>query len=946
MSRATFRAVVLILVSMGMVVLTFGQTEITGRVAGVVSDASRALIPGVTVTVEGPTLFAPQTAVTSDDGRYFIDKLPIGTYKVSFSLPGFKRLIQNDVAVRANFTATINVTMEVGTLEEQLVVSESSPVVDVSSATLATTFDSEYLKEIPHGRDTWSMLAQVPGLAPAKFDIGGTESFQQTATQMRGSTGQTVYNINGLNLNWPGGNASATAFYFDNDSFQEVQVVTGAAQAEIGVGGVQINMITRQGTNDLRGQAAMFYTTSGLTSEPNFPVFAGRPVESGTKITMMRDGNIQLGLPVIKDRLWFYSSFREYHINLAVPAVKRLDGSAIQDTNLQRDVTSRADIALTNRQKLTLNWLYNDINRYYRPGSGFVDDVATGLQLEHAWVGQAQWSYTPTSNLVLESRLGNMTLHFPQDYQPQVKPGTIAVIDTVLNTTKYARPGGATLNFTWHTRGTQNLSYFKSRWLGGSHNMRAGYEYARMSNGNQVYIYRDLNVRLSNGSPLDAQLFNTPRKSFEESHESALFFQDSFVIKRLTINGGLRYDHFLTFLPAQSSPAGSFYPERSFARSKNIVKWNNASPRVGVAYDVTGKGRAVIRGGFNRFVALEGSRLAAALNPNSAVTCTYTFTSLAADNYPLGLSATPVSCTGGVFTSVDPGLTRPYGQGFSVGYEQQIVSNLRASVNYFHGSAKNPFSRVNRAALRSDYAPLSVTNPLTNEPLTIYNLAASKRNLQDFLIRNAPEVDENAYNGFEIEARKQMTQNWQVLGGFTVQRKKGTIFNETGDDLNDPNRDIYRNNANLDNDPTYMFKLAGTYNLPFGITTSGNFQHYTGYPFTPQALFRAGTSAGGGVVSLTQNSVTVPLIRRGDQRLPNVNVFNMRFGYKRNFGDRYRIEPAMDLYNVFNKGTITGMVPDIGSGSSAGVFTLSTSFKRPQTNLSQRFVKFGLRFEF
>lgn len=935
MKRSISRVALAAFLSLTMAVLSFGQAEITGRIAGVVSDPSKALVPGVSVKVEGPTLFTPREVLTAEDASYFVDKLPPGTYKVTLTFPGFKTVVRDDVTVRANFTATLNVSLEVGAVEETIMVAEAAPVVDVRSATMATTFDSALLKEIPHGRDTWSMLAQVPGLAPARFDIGGTESFQQTGSQLHGAAGQTVYNVNGLNLNWPGGNASATAFYFDNDSFQEVQVVTDAAQAETGVGGVQINMITKQGSNEMHGQASMYYSTAGLTSKPNYPIFNNVPVEAGTKITMMRDGNAQLGFPIIRDRLWFYGSFREYHINLAVPAVKRPNGAAIQDTNLQRDTTARADIAITNRQKLSFNWLYNDINRYFRPGGGFVDDVATGLQLEHAWVGQVQYNYTPTSNLVLESRFGNMTLHFPQDYQKEVKPGTVAVIDTVLNTTKYARPNGATLNSTWHTRASENVSYFKGGLLGGSHNVRAGGEYARMSNGNQVFINRDINVRLANRQPLDALLFSSPVRSFEESHEGALFVQDSYVVGRLTINAGLRYDHFMTFLPAQSSPAGSFYPARTFARSKDIVKWNNFSPRIGFAYDITGKGRSAIRASFNQFVLLEGSRLASALNPNALFSCTHTYTRLGPDNYPLDLSATPVSCGGGVFTTVDENLTRPFSRQVTAGFEQQIFGNLRASVGYYFRTTKNPFSRVNRAALPSDYSALTVTNPLTNASMTIYNLAASKRGLSDFLIKNFPNLGDNDYHALEFSATKHLSNNLQMLGGFTVQRKKGTAYSETGDDLNNPNRDIFRNGNILDSDSTYIFKLAGTYNLPRGITTSANFQHYTGYPYTPQALFRSGRNAAGQSVNLTQSSVTVPLIRRGDQRLPDVNIFNWRVGYRTNISDRYRIEPTMDLYNVFNRNTITGMVSDIGP-----------SFRRPSTIIGQRFVKFGLRIEF
>src|SRR5215831_457388 len=210
--KKCFMVVLFVSVTAG---LCFGQ-EIAGRVAGVVTDPSKALIPGVEVKVEGPTLFAPKTAISGEDATYLIDKLPPGDYKVTISFPGFKTVVQEGVNVRANFTATINVTLEVGAVSETVMVTEESPMVDVKTATTATTFNSDLLKEIPAGHDTWSTLEQLPGLAPSVFDVGGNQSFQQTGSQVHGSaSGQTVYNVNGLNLNWPGGNGGATAFYFD-----------------------------------------------------------------------------------------------------------------------------------------------------------------------------------------------------------------------------------------------------------------------------------------------------------------------------------------------------------------------------------------------------------------------------------------------------------------------------------------------------------------------------------------------------------------------------------------------------------------------------------------------------------------------------------------------------------------------------------------------------------
>src|SRR5262249_35282225 len=151
----------------------------------------------------------------------------------------------------------------------------------------------------------------------------------------------------------------------------------------------------------------------------------------------------------------------------------------------------------------------------------------------------------------------------------------------------------------------------------------------------------------------------------------------------------------------------------------------------------------------------------------------------------------------------------------------------------------------NRANLPTDYTPLTVSNPLTNQPITIYNLDKSKVGLSDFFFTNFSSLDNNAYHGLELSAAKRFSKNYQMLAGFTIQRKKGTLFNPTTDDLYNPNRDIFRTDAILDSDSTHVFKLSGTYNFPIGAKVSANFQHYTGYPLQATNLYRSGTNAAG-----------------------------------------------------------------------------------------------------
>src|SRR5262249_32024679 len=153
-------------------------------------------------------------------------------------------------------------------------------------------------------------------------------------------------------------------------------------------------------------------------------------------------------------------------------------------------------------------------------------------------------------------------------------------------------------------------------------------------------------------------------------------------------------------------------------------------------------------------------------------------------------------------------------------------------------------------------------------------------------------------------------------------------------DTTNPNANLFRKGNLVGNDSTYVGKLSGSYNTPWGITISGNFQHYTGYPVQATQLLQNGVNAAGQTVKLNQTSVTVPLEIRGDERLPSVNTSNMRFGYVTKFMERYRIQPSVDLDNVFNKNTVTGYTNTIGP-----------NFRKPLTIISQRFVRFGLRVE-
>jgi hypothetical protein len=904
------------------------QVDIGGKVVGVVEDASGAAVVGAKVALRGPALMVPRSTMTKADGNYMFDFVPIGIYELVVEAPGFKTLDQKDVQVNSGFAATLTLRLRVGASQETVEVLAGGSIVDVKSVTTSTTFDENLLQNIPNGRDPWSTVAQAPGTTMNDFDVGGNQSFQQAIMQVHGSMpGEQVYSFNGLRLNWPGSTGGYTAYYIDDDSLEELQVVTDSAPAEVSAGGVYMNLVTKSGSNRVHGTTAAYYTTAALRKDVTEPIYNGTPEKAGSPITMLLDLAANAGGPIIKNRWWIFGGYRRYDVRESILAIDQPSsegGGPISDTNHQSNTILRSDWQINNKNRVNFQWMYNDHNRFFRRDTSFqfVDASASWLQLSPSYLLESQWTSQLANNLLLDVRGGYLHLLFPLAYQRSVTPNDINVQDLGFSTEKGAAPY-AYLNPAETGRIAVTASYYKGALLAGIHNFKFGYEAGRSKNGNFYSINHDLVAQFNSGMPLDVIIYDTPVRELAIFHDSAIFAQDSWTIKRLTFNLGLRFDHFRTFNPAQSSPGtGAFvnlFSARTFAQSTDLANWNNVAPRLGLAYDLTGKGRSVLRAAYSRFYRIEGTELADAVNANGLSGRTYKWNGASVNGIPDPAEfLSPgnfLGSFGGIATRIDPNIKDPYSDEISVGWEQQTYKELRVGVNYYYRTYKNLIAQRNAAVPPSDYTPIteiggvSITNPLNGQPLTLYNVIPAKVGATDFVVTNIPELDDNAYQGLEFTATKSFTQSWQLLAGFTIQRDRGVysaafLNGSITDDFNDPNKDINRRNSYLNYDSTYVFKLACTYQLPFGFIASGNVQHYTGYPFQPMNVF----------IGLNQNSETVILAPAGQSRLPSVDLLNLRISRPMKLKDsRYTIEPIVDLLNVTDSNTVVAESNFVGS---------------------------------
>jgi len=940
--------------------VVFGQVAITGKITGVVNDASGGAVANATVTVKSSALMAPRSITTSTDGVYLFDLLPPGTYEVTITATGFETFTETGIVLTAGFTATVNAKLQIGEMNQTVKV-EGEPVVDLQNVQTSTTFDQTLLQDIPSGRDPWSTVAQMPGVTSSTFDVAGNNSYQQSAMQVHGSTqAEQIYSYNGLDLNWPGANGGYTQFYTNHDSFDEFQVVADNAPASVPIGGIYMNQVTQSGSNQLHGQAAVYYLSAAFQAGVKEP--ANAVVNTGSPFDMTLDTSARLGGPIIKDKWWLYGDYRRYDLRQRILAVTDQAGNPVVDVNHQTNTDLRSDWQINSKNKFSFIWMYNEQNRFFRRDTAyqFVTADASWKQIEPAYILEGLWTSQVTNNLLLDFRVGWNKIIFPLSYQTNSTGLNLQDIGTSTES------GAAPYQFqnpAWVLKWTAGGSWYKPNW-GGSHNFQFGFEWGKSYNSYIYNVNQGINAIFNSPgpqsftTPFEVVAYNTPATQKNYFRDTSFYLQDTWNLKRhITLNLGVRYDRFTTYYPAQTTATNLTFPQlfkagTTFPASGDLVDWNTVSPRIGVAWDPTGKGDSVVRFGYGIYYIMQGTGLAETSNPNGLVTLTFPWNDTNGDKIPqlnewLPANATPVGSSGGA--QINRNMSRPYSEEISAGYEKQLWRDLRVGATYYYRTKKNLFGIENAAVSQSDYVPITtlngsaIMNPLTNQSLTLFSFQPSnpaKYGLFNNLVTNIPVLDNNSYNAVEFTAVKRLSHKWQVLGGFTIQRQKGTFgrgFSDeaTGDNFNDPNNDINRKNNYLNLDSTYVFKVDSTYELPWKFGTSVNFQHYTGFPIQPTATFSVPDGQG---VPIGETIILQPA---GIQRLPSVNQLNLRFSREFVFNERWRLIPTVDLFNLTNSQTVISEVTQYTIGAPNG-----GSYLKPSLAINPFVTRFGLRFTF
>ncbi|HEY2149943.1 MAG TPA: TonB-dependent receptor [Vicinamibacterales bacterium] len=924
-------------------------------IAGVVKDATGAVMPGVTVEASSPALIEKvRSVVTDGQGLFKIVDLRPGVYAVTFALPGFNTVKRDAIELPSNFTATVNAEMRVGALEETVTVSGASPVVDVQNAVQQTVLSRQVLDAVPTGRSVPTLGALLPGARLALPDVGGTSGMQNRDLTVHGSDGRdTTFQVDGMTLNGIEGDGSVQS-YFNEAMFQEVTYQTSAISAEVSAGGVRANMIPRDGGNLFRGTAFFSAANSSLQSSNSADARA-QGLAAPDSLDKTWDFNISAGGPIKTDKLWYFASYRDWGVYQYIANSFYKNGDQTIDDASIRSGILRLTSQLGSKNKVSA---YLDRIRKFRghensaPAGYAIAAEATDIRApKQYYTTEFKWTSTVSSKLLVEAGLAINNESYTLEPVPE-GVGAIPRRDTILQTAYGAYDGGL-----YYREPVRRTLVGSASYVTGSHAIKAGIQYGNGYFFQQRHEVADLIQLYRTGVPSQVIIHNTPVDSVEYMNaDQGIYVQDSWTVGHFTINPGIRFEHFNGSVGERGVAAGNFVPARHFDAIDDLPNWNDVAPRFGFAWDVDGSGKTAVKFGIGKYMRAYSTGFAATYDPNFYTSATLNWNDLNKDDIAEGkrgcvyltagceidFSTLPANFGTKPLQNPADGIKRPYQIETNISVQRELFPGTSVTFSYFRRDYKNLIWSDNIGINPSDYTPVSVPNPQGGEAVTIYNLNPAKASAFNLLDSNSSS-NYRKYTGYDVSFSSRM-RKVVLFGGVSLGHQVSNTCQ-----VEDPNFLRYCDQSTLDIPYYTQLKLSGNYDMPWKLSLSGTFQSYPGDArnatvdgtilavdpslrvnwVVDRATFKTLTGQ-----TLTQSSVTVPLNAPGTKFLSRQNQLDLRL--RRSFTlNRVTLEAQADAYNFLNTGVVLSSVQTYG-----------TALDRPASILQGRLFRFGMQAKF
>jgi hypothetical protein len=939
-------------------VATVSAQVFTGRVDITIEDSSGGRVPGVTVDLTGP---ANQTQITDAQGQAHFLNLPVGTYVLNAALTGFNSYTNNTVEVLSGAATPVTARLGVAGTAETVIVTAATPVVNMRRNTTTTNVTMEELQNIPSARDPWAVMQTVPTVYVDRVNVGGAESGQQSNYNAKGAQAtDNTWSIDGVPVTDMGA-TGASAFYYDFDSFQEMAITTGGADAQNPTGGVQLNMVLRKGSNTPHFNTRFYFENQKLQAVNISPALAealGDTTGKGNRTDRYEDYGFDLGGPVFRDRLFIWGTMARTTINL-LALTGDLDQTSFKNRAVKVDGQANKSVRG--------NFTYYENNK-----------IKNGRSVGALRPPETAWNQTgPTKYYKGEGNFDIGSRFFASAKVAHVSGDFVLAPVGGLGQDYYIDDGGVAHNSFYQFQTVRPQRYVGGdvNYFAGRHEIKFGAAWRSTPvTSEQIWPASHLVATWDEYPNMLVQVARDYKAATEAKYLNG-FVTDTISFDRFTFIGGVRFDRQESSLGQAAVPAVPnipLLPALNAPAVKGVYKWNSVTPRVGLTYALDGDRKGIVRASYGMFASqLPGSE-AAFVSP---IQYSYAYYNAVDQNADGVAQLTEILFNQGLqgysgfdptnparlstVNSIDPNIKTPITHELILGIDREIVPNFAFTTTFTYRRMKDLLWDPLTGVRSSDY---SQTGALTG---TLPELGTF--NVPFYALRagavppggGQTETNRKGYHqrywGLELTAFKRLSHRWMGRFGFSTNDWR-EYFDDPSLSIVDPTRapspDLPARpfaGPNIDGglvvrrsdgsgksniylvSPKFQIVANGMYQGRWGVNLAANLVARQGYtqPFFMSQV-TTGDPLGRKDVLLVSNI--------DDFRLPAVTSLDARIEKKFTFG-RAAVALDFDVFNLLNAGTILEKQYDAR-------LTGATGFGNVLEIMNPRIARLGARFVF
>jgi hypothetical protein len=924
---------------------------INGQIEGVITDSSGSAITKAEVHVESRATGYSKSEETNDAGLFRFPLLPLGTYQLSVTAPGFSTEQRRELIVNAGSIVTVNVALTVGTVRSAVTVVEGSPVVDPSQTALGTTVSSNQVSNLPLvSRNPYNFILIQPNVAGRP----NTEFGVPRKINANGFAGRINYQVDGGN-NTESDRAGIRLIPFSDTFVQEIESVNNGFAPEFGnTVGTVFNTITKSGSNDLHGEGAYLFRRTDLSARP--ALLAPNLPSPQTNVDTLF-GN--LGGRIIKNKLFYFAGVE--HVKRDLPTIVTVSPSNISQLSLPASyagaIPFSQDVLFFQGK---LDYQINDANRLsvranghrndspYNNGGGLVLVSQTYNFVDRSNAGSMQLVSSITSQALNEVRV-----QVPYRLQRQ-NPFTATGTGPSITISGVAQFGGSpNLDFLYKEvtpEISDNFSY-----LLGSHSLKVGFAYRGVldreaQSPSAIYTFPTIASYLAAASGVDAFSYSTFNQSLGQpslTYNSAFYTgyaQDDWKIRpNITLLYGVRYD--LYDVPSGKKSA-------AYELSRNFhVDENNIAPRIGLAIGIGRDQRTVLRasGGlfydppqtdiYRRALLQDGQVPPVTIGTGPKTVYAPAFPTVF-NSLPSGFNVPTLDVI-----SVAPDFATLYSANANLSLSRQLARDIAITATYLHtkGNRLPVYSNINllpSGVFLADGRPIYSTNHIDQR----FNNILPTRS-----------IGQSSYNALNVTVNRRFSAGLESFASYTWSHAIDDAPEQNNIDSasqvpEDPS-DLRRDRGNSLTDRRQTFTVSEVWEPSFSVQ-SGFWRYLVNNNrlsslFTAYAgdIFNVGSRATlNGDPSIAASLQRPLFIGRNTYLGPPTYQFDFRYSRIFPVGERLKPEFLAEFTNIFNHTNVTG-VNTTATTNGLGVTTIAPSYAWTSA-LDQRLVQFGVRAQF